>query len=49
MVLETNPHRQAQQLGKALGEGRGAGDLAADVADHPSQPGAQEFEFAVPA
>ena len=22
------------------------GDLAADVADHPAQPGAQEFEFA---
>jgi hypothetical protein len=23
-----------------------AGDLAADVADHPAQPDAQEFEFA---
>jgi hypothetical protein len=39
-------HRQCEHAGKALGERRVAGDLAADVADHPPQPGPQEFEFA---
>src|ERR1700747_551079 len=46
MVLEAYPHRQGEKVGEAFLEHLLAGDLAADVADHPAQPGAQEFEFA---
>ena len=46
MVLEAHPHRQRQQICKAHLELLVADDLAADVADHPPQAGAQKFEFA---
>ena len=38
--------RQSQEVGEALPQRRVAGDLAADIADHPTEPGAQELEFA---
>jgi hypothetical protein len=46
MILETHPVGQGKQIGEALLERLVAGDLAADVADHPAEPDAQEFEFA---
>jgi len=46
MVLEAHPHRQGEQVGEALFEPLVPGNLAADVADHPAQSDAQEFEFA---
>ena len=46
MILETDPDRQPEQLGKALAQSRIGGGLAANVADHPAQSGAQEFELA---
>ena len=46
VVLEAHPMSQGQQLGEALREPLVAGDLAANVADHPAEPDAQEFELA---
>ena len=46
VIVKPHSHRQGEQFGKALAERRVAGDLAADVADHPAQSGAQKFEFA---
>jgi hypothetical protein len=46
VILEAYPHRQSEKVGEALLEPVVAGDLAANVADHPAQPNAQEFEFA---
>ena len=45
VVLEAHPHRQGEKTGEAFLEPLVAGDLAAEVADHPSEPSAQEFEF----
>src|SRR5580704_8337508 len=44
VILEAYPHRQSEKVGEALLEPVVAGDLAANVADHPAQPDAQEFE-----
>ena len=41
MILETNPYRQGEQVGKALLQRFIAGDLAPDVADHAAEPGAK--------
>jgi hypothetical protein len=46
VILEPHPHRQSQQVGEALPQRLVTGDLAADIADHPTEPGAQELEFA---
>ena len=46
MILEAYPHRQSEKVGEALLEPLVAGDLAADVADYPTEPDAQEFECA---
>src|SRR5689334_22557656 len=46
VILEAYPHRQSEKVGEALLEPVIAGDLAANVADHPAQPDAQEFECA---
>lgn len=46
VILEAYPHRQSEKVGEALLKPVAAGDLAANVADHPAQPDAQEFEFA---
>ena len=44
MILQTHPHRQGEQVGKALLEQLVAGDLAADVADHTAEPNAQKLQ-----
>ena len=46
MVLEAHPMSQGEQGGEALRQPLVAGNLAADVADHPAQSDAQEFEGA---
>lgn len=46
VVLETHAMRHRERLGEALPQRLVAGDLAADVADHPAQSDAQEFELA---
>src|SRR5262249_59421512 len=46
VILETHPHRQGEQVGKALLERLVARDFAPDVADYAAQPNAQEFELA---
>ena len=46
MVLEAHPMARASSVGEALLQPLVAGDLAADVADHPAEPDAQEFERA---
>ena len=46
VILEAYPISQSEKLGEALLEPVIAGDLTADIADHPAQPDAQEFEFA---
>src|SRR6202040_1346629 len=46
VILEAYPIGQSEKLGEALLEPVVAGDLTADIADHPTEPGAQEFEFA---
>jgi hypothetical protein len=46
VILELHPHRQGEQIGEALLEFGVSLDLAADIADHPAEPRAQEFEFA---
>src|SRR4029077_17180887 len=46
VILETHPNGQGQQAGEALRERIVAGDLAADVADPPAEPDAQELQFA---
>ena len=46
VILEAYPHRQGEKLGEALLEPLVAGDLAANVADHAAETGAQEFECA---
>src|SRR5205814_5062011 len=46
VILEAYPHRQSEKVGEALLEPVVAGDLTADVADHPTEPDAQEFECA---
>ena len=45
VILEAYPHRQGEKVGEALLEPVVAGDLAADVADHPAEPDAQEFKL----
>jgi hypothetical protein len=45
VVLEAHPHRESEKVGKALPERLVVCDLAADVADHPTEPSAQELEF----
>ena len=45
MILKAYPHRQGEEIGEALLEPLVAGDLAANVADHPAQPGAQELQL----
>src|SRR5215467_13819229 len=46
MILEAHLHRQGEEIGKARLQCLVPGDLAANVADHPAQPGAQEPQFA---
>src|SRR5215468_4135468 len=46
MILKAYPHRQGEEVGKARLQCLVPGDLAANVADHPAQPGAQEPQFA---
>src|SRR5690242_15772620 len=46
LILEANPHRQGEEIGKARLQCLVAGDFAADVTDHPAEPDAQEFELA---
>ena len=46
MILEPHPAGQGEQVGEALCERIVPGDLAADVADHPAEPDAQELQFA---
>jgi hypothetical protein len=46
VILEPYPHRQSEKVGEALLEPVVAGDLTADVADHPTEPDAQEFQCA---
>ena len=45
VILEAYPHRQREKIGEALLEPLVAGDLTANVADHPAEAGAQELEF----
>ena len=45
VILEAYPHRQGEKIGEALLEPLVAGDLTANVADHPAEAGAQELEF----
>src|SRR5215470_795267 len=45
MILEAYPHRQGEEIGKARLQCLVPGDLAANVADHPAQPGAQELQL----
>jgi hypothetical protein len=49
LILEADLDRQCAQRREAFGALRVAGDLAVDVADQPSQAGAQELELAVSA
>jgi len=46
VILKAHPHRQGEEIGEALLEPLVAGDFAADIADHPAEPDAQELEFA---
>jgi hypothetical protein len=46
VVLKAHPHRQGEEIGEALLEPLVTGDFAADIADHPAEPDAQELEFA---
>ena len=46
MILKPHPHREGEQVGEPLLESVVAGELAADVADHPAQSDAQKFERA---
>jgi hypothetical protein len=46
VILEPYPICQSEKVGEALLEPLVAGDLTADVADHPAEAGAQELEFA---
>src|ERR1700704_3911325 len=45
VILKAHPHRQGEKMGKALPQRLVVADLAADIADHPTEPNAQEFEF----
>ena len=45
VILQTHPHRQGEQVGKALLEQLVAGDLAADVADHTAEANAQKLQL----
>ena len=44
VILEAHPMRHGEEIGEALPELLVAGDLAADVADYPAEPDAQEFQ-----
>jgi hypothetical protein len=46
MILETHPTGQGEQIGEAFSKRIVAGDLTADIADHPAEPDAQELELA---
>src|SRR5713226_4040742 len=46
VVLKAHAVRQGEEIGEAFLERLIAGDLAADVADHPAEPDAQELEGA---
>src|SRR5215469_4896963 len=46
VILKAHPHRQGEQVGKAILERRVAGDPAADVADHAAEPNAQKLQRA---
>jgi hypothetical protein len=46
VILETYPHRQGEQVGKALLERSVVRNLASDVADHAAEPNAQKPELA---
>src|SRR5215813_15452882 len=45
MILEAHLHRQGEEIGKARLQCLVPGDLAANIADHPAQPGAQELQL----
>src|SRR5437763_7599070 len=45
VILKAHPHRQGEKMGKALPQRLVVADLAADIADHPTEPNAQELEF----
>ena len=46
VILEANPHRQSKEIGEAFLEFGVSFDLAANVADHPAEPSAQELQGA---
>jgi hypothetical protein len=46
VILETDSHRQGEQVGEAFPESVVTGDLATDVADDAAEPNARELEFA---
>ena len=46
VILQTHPHRQGEQVGKAFLEGLLARDLAPDIADHAAEPNVQKLERA---
>ena len=46
VILEADPDGQSEQVARSVLKRRIAGDLAADVADDPAEPGAQELELA---
>jgi hypothetical protein len=45
MILDTYPNGQGEQVSEALCERTVAGDLAANVADHPAKPDVQELQL----
>src|SRR5438477_269930 len=45
LILKAHPHRQGEKMGEALPQRLVVADLAADIADHPTEPNAQELEF----
>src|SRR5207237_10073866 len=45
VILKAHPHRQGEKMGEALPQRLVVADLAADIADHPTEPNAQELEF----
>src|SRR5204862_682371 len=47
VILKAHPHRQGEKMGEALPQRLVVADLAADIADHPTEPNAQELEFSL--
>src|SRR5437763_14862026 len=43
--LKAHPHRQGEEMGEALPQRLVVADLAADIADHPTEPNTHELQF----